>query len=240
MNRASCSLSRAQPSPQQGQVNSASHCLHRRLVPWTRTDHTLSATATMPGESRSRSSTRTAAFAAPDRPGTSRYRTQGLSPTRSRGRSEAGVLRGTAPSDASHGRHPPTTRNRPDRTRRWETPRARRGQLCRPRAVREREPTGRSGRTGAPATTRTSTAASRRSAASHRRPPAGTRPMASAPGRTHRVAGRTLRRLRTSFRKDRLLPVQLRELTVSQACASRNRFTTSPALTASTTTAVTV
>ncbi len=77
MNRASCSLSRAQPSPQQGQVNSASDCLHRRLVPLTRTDHTLSATATMPGDNRSRASTRTAASAAPDRPGTSRYRPQG-------------------------------------------------------------------------------------------------------------------------------------------------------------------
>lgn len=50
MNRASCSLSRAHPSPQQEQVNSASRCLHRRFVPWTRTDHTLSATATMPGD----------------------------------------------------------------------------------------------------------------------------------------------------------------------------------------------
>jgi hypothetical protein len=110
MNRASCSLSRAQPSPQQGQVNSASHCLHRRLAPWTCTDHTLSATATMPGDNRSRSSTRTAAFAAPDRPGTSRYRTQGLPQPRSLGRREAGVLRGTAPSAASHGRHPPTAK----------------------------------------------------------------------------------------------------------------------------------
>ncbi len=117
MNRASCSLSRAQPSPQHGQANSASHCLHRRLVPWTRTDHTLSATDTMPGDNRPRSSRRTAAFAAPDRPGTSRYRTQGLPQPRSRGRSEAGVLRGTAPSDASHGRHPPTAQDRPDRTR---------------------------------------------------------------------------------------------------------------------------
>ncbi|MGN9796332.1 hypothetical protein ACTMTU_35345 [Streptomyces sp. OZ13] len=98
------------------EVNSASQCLHRRLVPWTRTDHTLSATATMPGDNRSRSSTRTAAFAAPDRPGTSRYRTQGLLQPRSRSRSEAGVLRGTAPSDASHGRHPPTAQDRPDRT----------------------------------------------------------------------------------------------------------------------------
>lgn len=103
MHRASSSLSRAQPSPQHEQVNSASHRLQRRSVPWTRTDQTLNATATMPGDSRSRSSTRTAAFAAPDRPGTSRYRAQGLPRPRSRGRSEAGVLRGTAPSDARHG-----------------------------------------------------------------------------------------------------------------------------------------
>lgn len=111
MNKVSCSLSRAQPSPQQGQVNSTSHCRHRRLVPWTRTDHTLSATATMPGDNRSRSSTRTAALAAPDRPGTSRYRTHGLPQSRSRGRSEAGVLRGTAPSNAHHGQHPPTAQD---------------------------------------------------------------------------------------------------------------------------------
>ncbi len=104
------------PSPQHGQVNSASRCLHRRLVPWTRTDHTLGATATMPGDNRSRSSTRTAAFAAPDRPGTSRYRAQGLPRPRSRDRSEAGVLRGTAPSDATHGRHPHIVQDRPDRT----------------------------------------------------------------------------------------------------------------------------
>lgn len=114
--QASCSLSRAHPSPQHGQVNSASHCFQRRLVPWTRKDHTLDVTATMPGDNRSRSSTRTAAFAAPGRPGASRYRTQGLPQLCSRDRSEAGVPRGAASSDASLGWHPPTGQDRPDRT----------------------------------------------------------------------------------------------------------------------------